>query len=356
MRSRSDCSHQRPSKPLDNTLPSPRTGVVQRPATSACSNPAGRDGRDIGRRAELAAPTRRRGRRRHDGRLGRRTRYGSAALAMAAWLLLSTVASASSLEYVTQVTGGAADGDALPLVVAVHGLGDRPERFAHLFDDVTTPARVVLPCGPVVYGSGYAWFDPAGKSLGDPSVASGLAAAAARVSELIATLAKTLPTKGRPIVTGFSQGAMVSFAVAALHPDAVAMAIPMSGFIPVAIEFSASPEGKAGRLPSVVALHGAEDPRIPVELAKDSVARLEAAGFDARLETFAGVGHRISPAMRRRMADLIAAAATGGQATDGHPDRHSAATGSSPAPKQRPSPSQNHPPGLSSEAPAVPAR
>jgi len=284
-------------------------------------------------------------------------RRGSAALVVAVMLLLAGAAHASSQAYITRVTGGASEGETLPLVIAVHGLGDRPDRFAHLFDDVTTPIRIVLPQAPIAHGAGYSWFDSAGAELGAPAVAAGVKDAADRVAELAAALPKGLPTKGKPIVTGFSQGGMVSFAVAALHPDAIAMSIPMGGFLPGRIEVAGS---AAGAQPRVVALHGSADSRIPPGLARVSVERLKIAGFDARLETFAGVGHGVSPSMRRRFAELIASAAkeatgTAGdsEASAGPPARAPAEQG---ATKGGESPSQLPAGKLSSGTPGDPDR
>ncbi len=67
-----------------------------------------------------------------------------------------------ALEYIERVTGGAAEDARLPMITAVHGLGDRPEHFEALFDDLPLRARVILPRAPKPYSGGGSWFDSAG--------------------------------------------------------------------------------------------------------------------------------------------------------------------------------------------------
>src|SRR6185369_5788604 len=67
---------------------------------------------------------------------------------------------ASGLQYLEVLTGDAAPGDAVPMVVALHGLGDHPESFRLLLDDLPARARVVFPRGPMPHGEdGFSWFD-----------------------------------------------------------------------------------------------------------------------------------------------------------------------------------------------------
>ncbi|HMV69742.1 MAG TPA: esterase, partial [Myxococcota bacterium] len=49
------------------------------------------------------------------------------------------------------------------------------------------------------------------------------------------------------------------------------------------------------------ALHGEADARLPVDLPRRAVEGLVAAGCDARLQTWPGVGHEVSPDMQRAL-------------------------------------------------------
>src|SRR5690242_29777 len=52
------------------------------------------------------------------------------------------------LDYVERTTQGAAMDAELPLLIVVHGLGDTPETFIRMFDDVEPAVRVVAPRAP----------------------------------------------------------------------------------------------------------------------------------------------------------------------------------------------------------------
>ncbi|HEX7666256.1 MAG TPA: hypothetical protein VF407_17140, partial [Polyangiaceae bacterium] len=140
---------------------------------------------------------------------------------------------AGDLEVLEVLTSGAKATDALPMIVAVHGLGDKPENWRDFFSTFPIPARVILPRAPEPWGDGGSWFHYPPSSEAD--LASGVAKAGDRVAAAIADLEKSRPTKGLAILTGFSQGGFVSYAVAVRHPDVIQAAFPMSGALPVAL-------------------------------------------------------------------------------------------------------------------------
>ena len=97
-------------------------------------------------------------------RAAARWRATACAVALA---LFATVAGAeelrrdgtSGLEYLEVLTGGAAETDAVPIVIAMHGLGDHPETFRLLLDDLPAKARVIFPRAPMPHGpDGFSWF------------------------------------------------------------------------------------------------------------------------------------------------------------------------------------------------------
>ncbi len=200
-----------------------------------------------------------------------------------------------------RVLGQAPEGTPLPLIVVVHGLGDTPEHFLDLFSSMNLRARIVAPRGLDSWGDGYSWFP-----LRDaPDFATRVEAAARHVERLTADVAQAHPVCGPPIVTGFSQGGMLSFALAATAQSAFTEALPIAGFLPdgIAIARRATP------LP-VFALHGDGDQRVSVFLARASIARLSESGAVATLREYRGAGHTISPDMHEDLeAELRAAAA-----------------------------------------------
>jgi len=208
--------------------------------------------------------------------------------------------SADRLTFIEQVTAGAAPDAKLPMIIAVHGLGDRPERFARLMASFPVPARVIVPRGPTPHGRGYSWFPVRIPVVDDdPAMVTGLTDSARRLAELARHLSQTRPTVGRPIITGFSQGGMASFAVALHHPDAIRAAVPIAGALPTALW-----RGRGG--PPIIAIHGDADRVVPYRRGRSLVDALAARGLPARLITLPGVAHRIPPKARSAVYDALA--------------------------------------------------
>jgi phospholipase/carboxylesterase len=106
------------------------------------------------------------------------------------------------------------------------------------------------------------------------------------------------------IVTGFSQGAMLSFALATSSSLSVSAAVPVSGRLPR----SKWPEARAigGLPPRIVALHGESDAMIPIADDRALIAHMQSIGFPAEIRTYPNTGHEITPAMQRDLLDTIA--------------------------------------------------
>jgi phospholipase/carboxylesterase len=211
------------------------------------------------------------------------------------------LAVAGDLHYLEIVLGDAKPDDPLPMIIAVHGLGDDPENFGYLFETFQEPARLILPRGldPREAG-GWSWFPLRAR---DPDVAA-LAAGIDRASEAIAkgiiVLVAERPTIGKPIVTGFSQGGMISFALAVKHPELVSAALPVGGWLPPPLVTAGPAPGDA---PSILAFHGTDDTAVRYEPTAQSVAQLVEHGWHVTLKSYAGVGHVITPEIQRDLTD-----------------------------------------------------
>ncbi|WP_437581621.1 alpha/beta hydrolase [Sorangium sp. So ce887] len=215
-------------------------------------------------------------------------------------------AAAARVEYLEEVTGGADRSEALPLVVAIHGLGDRPESFAGVLAGADVKARLIVPRGLTPYGDGYSWF-PLQQALASEDVGQGILRAAAALAATIERIAAERPTRGKAIVTGFSQGGALTFALALHHPRVIGAAFPVSGWVPPAV----LPGGSAAEpaTPALVALHGEADRRVPFGPTRDAIAALGGRGVKASLKSYPGVGHTVSGEMRRDLLQLIRGAA-----------------------------------------------
>jgi phospholipase/carboxylesterase len=214
----------------------------------------------------------------------------------------ASTSKASPLTYEELVTGGASTAQTLPMIIAVHGMGDRPENFKELFSDFPKAARVILPQAPKSYFSGYSWFDirfPISRSAEELS--PGIRAAAKLVSTLLLKLSKELPTEGKPAITGFSQGGAISYAAAAMYPSFIAFAVPLSGAIPPSLY----PPKSDVPPPPICAAHGDKDELIPIEGARQSVRAFNAAGGRASLTEIAGLRHTVDSSMREFLFDKL---------------------------------------------------
>jgi phospholipase/carboxylesterase len=173
-----------------------------------------------------------------------------------------------------------------PLVVALHGRGGNPDAFAARWDGIDETIELAIPRGFISFGWGYAWFDwPQG--LTEEQLAGAVSAAADRLWPAIEEIAHGR----RATIVGFSQGAVLAFALAARHPESVAYAFPIAGSLPrhlVPADCSAA---------HVYALHGAEDHLIPIFFGRSAVAAFKKCGGAAELHEFPGLGHTISPEM-----------------------------------------------------------
>jgi phospholipase/carboxylesterase len=200
------------------------------------------------------------------------------------------------LDSVEIVLGGANAGDPLPMIVVLHGLGDKPENLAQIFAGLGTRARVMLLRAPDRWGlDGYSWF-PIDIDRGAESVnAADISRVADRVAKTVAELVHVRPTIGKPIVTGFSQGGMLSFALALHHADTFARALPVSGWIPPAL---VPDEKQAKSAAPIFAIHGDADQIVPFAATKELVRVLEQRGANVTLVAEPGVAHAITPHMR----------------------------------------------------------
>ena len=211
---------------------------------------------------------------------------------------------AAGVRYLEQVTGGAAADDALPLVIGIHGYGDRPESYSGLFEGFPVKARFIFPYGEP-HGEGYSWFAVSPRFNPD-AIAAGTERAAHRLAGMIAALSTARPTVGRPIVTGFSQGGMLSYALSILHPESVGEAFPVGGLLTPPHWPSTWAVGMTQA--RIEAFHGDADPVVPIAVDRQGVARLRAVGFTVELHEYPGVPHTVTPEMRRDLHAALGAA------------------------------------------------
>lgn len=208
-------------------------------------------------------------------------------------------------EYVEIVVGEPAPGQSLPLIFGIHGLGDRPEMFARLFvSEFPIAARLVFPRGPKPEGQGFSWFPiPVASAIDGEAVAEGVRVAGEGIADLVERLTREHSPAAKPVVFGYSQGGMLSFYLAAHHPDLVAAVFPIAGFLPRSLLGTTVPA-------ATYAFHGAVDELVPVEAARATVRAFSDRGGVATLVEYPHVGHPITVAMMRAVRQKLADAAS----------------------------------------------
>jgi phospholipase/carboxylesterase len=218
----------------------------------------------------------------------------------------SAPAEPSGVRYLERVTGGASPSDTLPLILGIHGFGGSPEDFGGVLTGFSAPARVILPYGTIPIRSGHAWFTLPDPSRPEPAGA-GVRRAADRLAALLAEIVRTRPTAGKPIVVGFSQGGMLSYAMAALHPEAVGAAFPLGGLLQPDLWPAAWPPGQP-KIP-IRAFHGDSDPRVSIDDDRATARHLRDIGLPVELVEYPGVGHSVPREMRRDLLPALEQAA-----------------------------------------------
>jgi phospholipase/carboxylesterase len=191
-----------------------------------------------------------------------------------------------------------------PVIIGLHGLGGSAENFAQVWTELGPAAEIDVIEGFEIAGDGHAWFAwPPGTS--EQQLAAALDGAERKLWPVISELAHGR----RAIIVGYSQGAMLTFALAARHPEAIAGAVAIAGRLPPALWPQRAGAAPAPRGPPVPidALHGTADRVIEIEAGRAAIEAFRAAGYRAEIHEFPGVGHTLTREMRDQLYALVAA-------------------------------------------------
>ena len=186
--------------------------------------------------------------------------------------------------------------DKNPLLLLIHGYGSNEQDLFSFAAELPDEYYIVSARAPynLQYGS-YAWyainFDADQNKFSDNDQA--------RISrELIAKFIDELIDK-YPIdatnvtLIGFSQGTILSYAVALSHPEKVQRVVAMSGYINPEILEDNYLKNSFSNL-KVFASHGTADQLIPVEWGRKAKPFLENLGIETTYKEYP-VGHGVSP-------------------------------------------------------------
>jgi phospholipase/carboxylesterase len=195
-----------------------------------------------------------------------------------------------SLRYIESMPSGAADTVELPLVVVIHGRGADANDLADLAPYLDGGYRFIFPNAPRPFepypgmSAGFTWFD------GWPAERSSIVASRNLLLEFVDELVVRYPTPdGKIVISGFSQGGMMSLDVGFRTERTLAGIVVMSG----ALYEDDLPDLRARKHQRVLLAHGTVDDVIPVVAARRTRMVLEEHGIEPEYHEFP-IGHQVS--------------------------------------------------------------
>lgn len=179
------------------------------------------------------------------------------------------------------------------MLVALHGLGSNERDLFELAKQVAPGALVISLRAPLELGPDqFSWFPVRFTETGP--VHDAAAAERSRL-QLVAFLRELRSEPGvdptRVTLLGFSQGAMMSEAVALTAPELVSGVVLIGGRTLPELKAAPSPTR-----PRALVLHGTRDARLPYENAVRTHEVLRGAGYDVDFRPF-DAGHEINAEM-----------------------------------------------------------
>jgi phospholipase/carboxylesterase len=186
--------------------------------------------------------------------------------------------------------------DKNPLLLLLHGYGSNAEDLFSFASELPEEYYVVSAQAPfdMMYGS-YAWyainFDADENKFSDIGQAR---ESRDIIASFIDDLVAEYPIDANNItLIGFSQGSILSYAVALSYPKKVQRVVAMSGYVntEIAVDDFASNDFSSLK---IFASHGSVDQVIPVEWARNSIPVLEKLAIPVVYKEYP-VGHGVAP-------------------------------------------------------------
>jgi phospholipase/carboxylesterase len=201
-----------------------------------------------------------------------------------------------------------------PAILTLHGrganafdlLGLAPYLCGGQFLVICPQAPLETPIGPEAVG--YAWYGASRDSM--PDIEGMLDSHKALRGFLDDCLTHYPIDPTRLAVLGFSQGGVMAYSLALTDPERFAGLAVLSSWLPRELTPRLNISPAVETLPTLVQ-HGAQDPQIEVDRARDSVARLRELKVPLTFQEYP-MGHEIRP---KSLADLSAWLEKNGVAT-----------------------------------------
>lgn len=163
-----------------------------------------------------------------------------------------------------------------PALLMLHGRGSNEMDLIDLAGALDGRFLTLSPRAPFALGFGYHWYELSRVGVPDPQTfEQGLATLRRFVHEAVDGYGID---PAQLYVLGFSQGAVMTGALALTNPPLVAGAVMLSGYLPLHSGLPIDEPALAGR-PYFVA-HGTQDAVIPVTFGREARAYLERVAVD----------------------------------------------------------------------------
>jgi len=186
--------------------------------------------------------------------------------------------------------------DKNPLLLLLHGYGSNEADLFSFADELPDEYYIISARAPydMQYGS-YAWydinFDADQNKFSDHDQAK---VSRDLIAGFIDELIQTYPIDPEKVtLVGFSQGSILSYAVALSYPEKVQKVVAMSGYLNLEIVKDDYLKNTFNNL-KIFASHGTSDQVIPVAWAKKTPAILENLGIDITYKEYP-IGHGVAP-------------------------------------------------------------
>lgn len=186
--------------------------------------------------------------------------------------------------------------DKNPLLLLLHGYGSNEEDLFSFANELPDHYYVISARAPfsLMFGS-YAWY--AINFDADENKFSDLGQARASRDIIVNFLDEIIQTYAIDhkdvTLMGFSQGCILSYAVALSYPEKVQRVVAMSGYLNTEMAVEDYIENNFSHL-KIFASHGTVDQVIPVEWARKSIPVLEKLGISIVFNEYP-VGHGVAP-------------------------------------------------------------
>lgn len=183
-----------------------------------------------------------------------------------------------------------------PLLLLLHGYGSNEEDLFSFASELPDEYYVIAARAPydMQYGS-YAWyainFDADENKFSDIDQAKKSRDVIANfIDELIANY--TIDANNVTLI-GFSQGTILSYAVALSYPEKIQRVVAISGYLNLDMATSSYEKNDFSKL-KIFASHGTVDQVIPVDWARKAKPILESLGIETIYKEYP-IGHGVSP-------------------------------------------------------------